>query len=95
MIHKKLSFLLILMAAATQYCEAQINDFKDIFATCIPNKTIIMKRDGIESERTYLGRIKDDNKNAVYYVVKEFYTVQAAAIHYSHFNEWRADRDNQ
>jgi hypothetical protein len=79
-----LLFLVILMMAEVLDCDAQIDDFRDIFSSCIPNKVIIKKAEGIESERTFLGYIKDGNRTVVYYVVKEFYTVQAAIVRHGH-----------
>ena len=76
--------LLIPMAIATSDCRAQINDFRDILSTCIPNKTFVTKQDGVQSERTFLGYIKDEKGKVIFYVCKEFYSIPAAIVQHGH-----------
>jgi hypothetical protein len=80
---KKLLIKAALILATWGRCEAQINDFRDIFSTLVPNKMIKKNRDGIESERAFLGRVMQ-SKRVIYYIAREYYSTPAAAVRHGH-----------
>jgi hypothetical protein len=82
--NRETAVLVILLAIFKMNCLGQINDFKDILAHPIKNKNIIKSNNDIHSERTFLGLIKDSKGKAVFYVAKEFYTVQVALVRHGH-----------
>jgi len=61
-------------------CLGQICGFEDILTHPIRNKNILRVDHSTRSERTFLGLIKDSNGNVVFYVAKEYYTVEAALV---------------
>ena len=81
---KAFQILLLLLIIFTTDGRAQIDDFGNILSSCIRNKTFFKRTSDIESERTFLGFIRDDDKKVLYYVIKEFYTVQAAVVRHGH-----------
>jgi hypothetical protein len=81
---RKIVVLVTLFGILKINCLGQINDFKNILTHPIKNRTILRAGDGTYSERTFLGLINDSKGNVVFYVAKEFYTVQAALIMHGH-----------
>jgi hypothetical protein len=65
-------------------CLGQIRDFEDILTHPIRNRNILKVDDSTRSERTFLGVIKNSNGKVVFYVAKEFYTVQTALVMHGH-----------
>jgi hypothetical protein len=82
--NRKLITLTIMVVILRMSCLGQINDFKDILTHPVKNKVFLKKNDSVESERAFLGLIKDSLGKIVFYVVKEFYTVQAALVRHGH-----------
>ena len=87
--------LVSLFAIFKMNCVGQINDFKDILIHPIKNRTILRADDGTHSERAFLGLIKDSAGNVVFYVAKEFYTVQAALVKHGHSRILFFNRDKK
>jgi hypothetical protein len=50
------------------------------------NKTFVLKSKDDTTWRTYLGNITDNKHRTIYYVIKEFTKVQAAATWHGHSN---------
>jgi hypothetical protein len=81
---KKGIILTITAATLKIGCFGQINDFKDILTRPVKNKLFKKQNDAIQSERAFLGHIKDRSGKIVFYVAKEFYTVQSAVVRHGH-----------
>jgi hypothetical protein len=82
--NRKLITLTIMVVILKMSCLGQINDFKDILSRPVKNKVFQEKNDTIESDRAFLGLIKDSLGKIVFYVAKEFNTVQAAVVKHGH-----------
>jgi hypothetical protein len=91
-----LFFFLILFFAKTATCQDKdYSDYSKFIKHSWIGKITKEKTNDSSSEITYLGDITDSNGKTVYYVIKEFSTVQAAIVMHGHSNIIFLDTDKK
>ena len=76
-------------------CEAQIGNFKKALIKPKIGQVVKYQDKESDSEITYLGNIKGDKGELVYYVLKEFYRIQGAQVMRGHSRIVFLDKDQK
>jgi hypothetical protein len=75
--------------------KGQQDDFEVLLSKQEIEKTKIEKHEGFESWRTYLGNILDAKGNLKYYVIKEYFEIQAAIVKHGNTRLCFLDKDKK